>query len=306
MLATETGDKRLPAWLKRQVGKGDRVKTVKGVLRRNDLHTVCEETRCPNLGECFEKRRATFLILGDRCTRNCGFCAVKEGLPAPLDAHEPVRIAHAAKLMTLSYVVVTSVTRDDLADGGAAHFAKTIGEIKKNRENIRVEVLTPDFGGNMDAVDKVCQAIPHVYNHNIETVPFLYGKVRPDANYRGSLALLRHVKKEFPRITTKSGLMLGLGEKMEEVRDTLEDLRKVDCDLVTVGQYIRPTKKNLPVKEYIQPHIFKEIEKTGKAMGFKGIYSGPLMRSSYNAEHIDQEVNFGRVLQNKETASLCL
>ena len=298
MLATETESKRLPDWLKRQLGKGDRVKTVKGVLRKNALHTVCEEAHCPNLGECFEKRQATFLILGENCTRSCGFCSISSAAPRQPDPDEPARVADAAEKMGLNYVVVTSVTRDDLPDGGARHFAETIREIKKIRDGICVEVLTPDFGGNLNAVDKVCKAAPEVYNHNIETVPNLYSKVRPQADYAESLTLINYVKKQFPHITTKSGLMLGLGEKKGDVLKTLEDLKEAGCDLVTVGQYMRPTKKNLPVVEYIHPKLFDEIERAGKRMGFTGIYAGPLIRSSFNAEYFNKEVTLGRVLQN--------
>ncbi|MBE9504351.1 MAG: lipoyl synthase [Proteobacteria bacterium] len=298
MLATETESKRLPDWLKRPPGKGDRVKTVKGVLRKNALHTVCEEARCPNLGECFEKRQATFLILGENCTRNCGFCSISNAPPRQLDPDEPSRVAEAAKKMGLNYVVVTSVTRDDLPDGGARHFAETIGEIKKIRDGIYVEVLTPDFGGDLNAVDRVCKAAPEVYNHNIETVPDLYSKVRPQADYTGSLTLINYVKKHFPHITTKSGLMLGLGEKKRDILKTLEDLKEAGCDLVTIGQYMRPTKKNLPVVEYIHPDLFDELERAGKKMGFTGIYAGPLIRSSFNAEYFNKEVTVGRILQN--------
>lgn len=298
MLTTETRSSRLPPWLKRQTGKGCGVRTVKGILRKNSLHTVCEEARCPNLGECFEKRQATFLILGDRCTRNCGFCSISCAPPAPPDPGEPVRIADAVTKMGLNYVVVTSVTRDDLPDGGAEYFAETIIEIKKTGDDIGIEVLTPDFGGDLNAVEKVCKAGPRVYNHNLETVPLLYRKVRPAADYRGSLKLLRHVKKRFPHITTKSGLMLGLGEEAGDVLRTLEDLREAGCDLVTIGQYMRPTKKNLPVVEYIEPHLFEEIKKAGEEIGFAGIYSGPLIRSSFNAEYFNREVNVGRVLQD--------
>lgn len=284
MITVESKHKRLPPWLKRQVGRGENVQSVKRILRGNDLHTVCEEARCPNLGECFEQKRATFLILGDYCTRGCSFCSVKEGRPLLPDPDEPQKVAAAAAKMGIKYVVITSVTRDDLPDGGSNQFAETINAVRQILKNASIEVLTPDFGGHIEAINAVCEAGPDVYNHNVETVPSLYSKVRPQAEYERSLDLLRHVKKHYPSITTKSGLMLGFGEKKEEVISLLKDLKSVNCDLVTVGQYMRPTKNNMEVVEYVRPEVFQELEQIGKEMGFSGIYSGPLVRSSFNAE----------------------
>jgi len=284
MIASESKHKRLPPWLKRQVGRSESVTDIKRILRGNDLHTVCEEARCPNLGECFEQKRATFLILGDYCTRGCGFCSVKEGRPLPPDPDEPQKVAEAAAKMGTRYIVITSVTRDDLPDGGSTQFADTIGAIKELMQSASVEVLTPDFGGDLEAIDRVCIAGPDVYNHNMETVHSLYPKVRPQAEYERSLDLIRHVKRSHPAITTKSGLMLGFGEKMDEVVALLKDLKTAGCDLVTIGQYMRPTKSNLEVSEYVRPEVFKELELVGKEIGFSGVFSGPLVRSSFNAE----------------------
>lgn len=291
MIAAETKHKRLPPWLKRQVGKSQSVTSLKRILRGNDLHTVCEEARCPNLGECFEQKRATFLILGDYCTRGCGFCSVKEGRPLLPDPDEPKKVAAAAASMGVRYAVITSVTRDDLPDGGSAQFAHTINAVKEVISHASVEVLTPDFGGDIEAINRVCDARPDVYNHNVETVPSLYSKVRPQAEYERSLNLIRHVKKSYPSIMTKSGLMLGLGEKMEEVIALLKDLKNAGCDLVTIGQYMRPTKNNLEVVEYVSPEVFKELQVMGKEIGFAGIFSGPLVRSSFNAEEFRRSID---------------
>ncbi len=290
--------KRLPPWLRRQIGKSSDVREVKNLLRRNHLNTVCEEARCPNLTECFEKKRATFLILGNLCTRDCGFCSVEGGRPLPPDPEEPQKVAEAARRMGTKYVVVTSVTRDDLEDGGASHFSGTIREIRRAIRVASIEVLTPDFMGSKEAIDTVCQAGPDVYNHNMETVPSRYHEVRPSADYRRSLGLIRYIKERYPRITTKSGIMLGLGEKKEEVIQVLHDLKLSGCDLVTIGQYMRPTRAHLEVKEYVELEVFKELEEAGRKIGFRGVYSGPLVRSSFNAEHFRKEVGFGRILQN--------
>lgn len=293
MTVKKTIHKRLPPWLKRDVGKSENVASIKRILRRGGLHTVCEEAKCPNLAECFEKKRATFLILGDNCTRGCGFCSVTSGLPLPPDPKEPEKIAKAAATMGALYVVITSVTRDDLPDGGASHYAATIGSIKRLIAGSSIEVLTPDFGGNMDALDVVCKAGPDVYNHNMETVASLYNKVRPEAVYERSLELIGHVKKRYSAITTKSGIMLGLGETMAEVNALLGDLRSAGCDIVTIGQYMKPTRNSLEVVDYIEPEIFKKLEKEAKEMGFKGVYSGPLVRSSFNAEELKQQSGTG-------------
>lgn len=290
MIASKVKEKRLPPWLKRQVGKSENVTEIKRILRGNDLHTVCEEARCPNLGECFEQKRATFLILGDYCTRGCGFCSVKEGLPLLPDPDEPRNVAAAAAKMGVKYAVITSVTRDDLPDGGSTQFAETIKAIREVLPHASIEVLTPDFGGDIEAINRVCNAGPDVYNHNVETVPSLYPRVRPQAEYGRSLDLISHVKTNYPSILTKSGLMLGFGEEKEEVISLLEDLKKAGCDLVTIGQYMRPTKNNLQVVEYVNPEVFNELEAIGKSMGFTGIYSGPLVRSSFNAEEFRMSI----------------
>lgn len=278
------GSLRLPLWLRRETGKGEAVRDIKTILREGRLNTVCEEARCPNLGECFQKGTATFLLLGDLCTRGCTFCSVEGGTPAPPDPGEPERVAESALTMGLSYVVLTSVTRDDLSDGGALQFSETINAVRRLNGKARVEVLTPDFGGNMNAVDIVCEASPDVYNHNIETVPSLYKKVRPEADYLRSLELIRHVKENCPGIITKSGIMLGFGEKEDQVLEVMEDLLNCGCDLITIGQYMQPSRRHLPVAEYIEPDRFKALEEKGKTMGFRGVYAGPLVRSSFNAE----------------------
>jgi len=274
---------RLPSWLRREAGKGEPVRGLKTLLRSSRLNTVCEEARCPNLGECFEKGTATFLLLGNLCTRACTFCSVEAGKPMPPDAGEPERIAASARAMGLSYIVLTSVTRDDLGDGGASCFAETIRAVRRIDLEAQVEVLTPDFGGNMEAVDLVCEASPDIYNHNIETVPALYKKVRPGADYKRSLGLISRVKETYG-IITKSGIMLGLGENEAEVFEVMQDLRNSGCDLLTIGQYMQPSRKHLPVSEYIEPDSFKALEEKGKDMGFRGVYAGPLVRSSFNAE----------------------
>ncbi len=276
---------RLPGWLRRRHSLSE-LHELKGVLRSHGLSTVCEEARCPNKAECFSKPTATFMILGDSCTRDCGFCSVKSAPPLPPDKDEPRRVAEAASKMGLKYVVVTSVTRDDLPDGGAGQFAETIREIKKHLPEAGVEVLTPDFGGSKDALSRVLSAEPHVFNHNVETVPRLYATVRPQADYNRSIGLLRRLKELSPETNTKSGLMLGLGESFEEVLEVFKDLRGAGCDLLTVGQYLRPTKKNLPVVEYIEPEIFKALREQALGMGFRSVASGPLVRSSMNAEEM--------------------
>ncbi|HET6455273.1 MAG TPA: lipoyl synthase [Armatimonadota bacterium] len=262
-----------------------------GFLGSMGLHTVCQSASCPNIGECFSKGTATFMILGNVCTRTCGFCGVRHGDPLPLDAEEPRHVAEAAARMALKYVVVTSVTRDDLADGGAAHFAETIRQIKGMIPGVRVEVLIPDFGGDPDALRTVLEARPCVLNHNVETVPRLYPIVRPAADYQRSLALLETAKAIEPSVYTKSGLMVGLGETKEEVIALLRDLRSRDCDLVTIGQYLRPSKSNLSVAEYIRPTQFEEYRAIGESLGFRFTASGPFVRSSYHAEELlDEEI----------------
>ena len=275
----------LPQWLKKRAPREEVLQEVKGLLRSYALHTVCEEARCPNMGECFQKRTATFLILGDICTRNCRFCAVKKKAPLPLDSQEPENVAQAVKKLGLRYVVITSVTRDDVSDGGAEQFAQTIREIKKiNGQEIRVEVLIPDFKGSLPSLKKVIEAKPDVLNHNLETIFHLYPQVRPQADYERSLELLKRSKELDSSIYTKSGLMVGLGESFTEVIETMEDLREVECNILTIGQYLRPSSQHLAVKEFVTPARFKKYEETGQSLGFSYIASSPFVRSSYQAE----------------------
>ena len=272
---------RLPEWVKVKNSVG--LRDTKTLLRRFGLSTVCEEARCPNRGECFSIPAAAFMILGSKCTRNCAFCAVEFSLPNPPDRAEPERVAMAAKKMELRYVVITSVTRDDLHDGGAGHFAETVSAVRTHIAGVKIEVLTPDFKGNRTSVDAVLLARPDVFNHNIETVSRLYRVIRPSAKYKRSLALLEYAKKTAPDIYTKSGLMLGLGESQGEVMNALRDLRNAGCDFITIGQYLRPSKSNLPVVEYIHPGIFEKLRLAALCMGFAYAASGPLVRSSMNA-----------------------
>jgi lipoic acid synthetase len=278
------GNLRLPEWIRAKNHGG--LHDTKQVLRSHGLATVCEEARCPNIGECFSRPTATFMILGSKCTRNCGFCSVESSIPEPLDPEEPERVAMAAKEMGLRYVVITSVTRDDLYDGGAEHFAKTVYAVKKYLPDTRVEVLTPDFKGNLNALNRVLHSKTDVYNHNVETVPRLYPVVRPGADYRRSLNILKYAKKIAPQINIKSGIMLGLGETLDEVIDVLRDLRNAGCELVTIGQYLRPSRLNLPVVEYIRPGVFERLRLKALNMGFKYAASAPLVRSSMNAEEM--------------------
>ena len=275
---------RLPDWIRTKHPGG--LHNTKRVLRAYGLSTVCEEARCPNAGECFSKPTATFMILGSKCTRNCGFCSVESSTPEPVETGEPARISLAAREMGLRYVVITSVTRDDLHDGGAGHFAETVCSVKRYLPEAKVEVLTPDFQGNPDSINTVLNSGPDVYNHNIETVPGLYPVVRPLADYRRSLHVLENAKKRAPGIYIKSGLMLGFGEKVAEVMNVLRDLRNAGCDIITIGQYLRPSKLNLPVVEYIRPDVFESLRLSALAMGFKYAASAPLVRSSMNAEEM--------------------
>jgi len=275
---------RLPEWIKTKKLEG--LHYTKQILRRYGLYTVCEEARCPNMGECFSVPTATFMILGSRCTRNCGFCSVESSRPGPVDTEEPERIVMAAKEMGLRYIVITSVTRDDLSDGGAGHFANTVYAVRRYLPDTKVEVLTPDFKGEMSALKIVLDSMPDVYNHNVETIPRLYPVVRPQADYRRSLNILQYAKKITPEINTKSGLMLGLGETLDEVINVLRDLRNTGCDIVTIGQYLRPSKLKLPVVEYIRPEIFERLRLKAVDMGFKYVASAPLVRSSMNAEEM--------------------
>lgn len=275
----------LPHWIKKRAPGENVLQEIKELLRSHSLHTVCEEAHCPNIGECFEKRTATFLILGDRCTRSCRFCAVKKREPLPLDPQEAKNVAEAAKSLELKYVVVTSVTRDDLLDGGAEQFAQTIREIKRvNGDGVRIEVLVPDFRGSLLSLEKVIEARPDVLNHNLETVPSLYAEVRPQADFDRSLELLKQNKQLDPSIYTKSGLMVGLGESFEEVIETMKDLRRVHCDILTIGQYLRPSSQHLSVKEFVRPERFKEYKRIGRSLGFSYVASSPFTRSSHRAE----------------------
>jgi lipoyl synthase len=276
-------DQRKPPWLRKRIPPFQDLLKVKSILDETDLHTVCEEARCPNLGECFSKGTSTFLILGRVCTRNCGFCAVEHGAPAPTDESEPERVAQAVQKMGLQYVVITSVTRDDLSDGGASLFAKTIQAIRALNPKIKIEVLIPDFKGDQTSLKIVLKEYPDVLNHNIETISRLYPRVRPQADYSRSLNLLKSSKKSHPYILTKSGFMLGLGETQEEVLELLRGLREVGCDFLTIGQYLQPRPDRLPVVRFIPPEEFEEYKRLGEEMGFKAIASGPFIRSSFHA-----------------------
>ena len=278
---------RLPEWIKTKAPLS--VHATKQMLRENKLSTVCEEAGCPNMGVCFAKPTAAFMILGSKCTRNCGFCSVESSSPGPLDRSEPERVAAAAREMELKYVVITSVTRDDLPDGGASHFEKTVLAVKKLLPYAGVEVLTPDFRGDKEALKKVIGSGPDVFNHNIETVPALYSSVRPQADYEQSLNVLRNARQMSSDVKIKSGFMVGLGETFEEVVLLMEDLRSAKCDYLTIGQYLRPTKRNLPVVEYVRPEIFDEYRDIAISKGFRGVASAPLVRSSMNAEEMFKE-----------------
>ena len=252
---------RIPEWSTKRIKLGSSLHKTKGLLRDLRLNTVCESARCPNISDCFSKPTATFMILGNVCSRQCNFCSVEKGAAIPPDATEPKRIAEAVKRLGLRHVVITSVTRDDLTDGGAGHFAEVIKEIFKTQDaglKIQIEVLTPDFNGSIDALKKVVSARPHIFNHNLETVPRLYPIVRPQADYKRSLMVLRNVKEMSPAVYTKSGIMLGFGEEEQEVIDVMRDLRGVGCDFITIGQYLQPRKENLPVYEYIRPEVFEK------------------------------------------------
>jgi lipoic acid synthetase len=275
---------RKPEWLKVKNPLG--LHNTKRILRSHRVSTVCEEARCPNMGKCFSRPTATFMILGSKCTRNCGFCSVKSSIPEFLDPEEPERVALAAKEMGLRHVVITSVTRDDLSDGGAGHFAKTVYSVRRYLPGTKVEILTPDFKGNINSLDTALNSMPDVFNHNVETVPRLYPVVRPLADYRRSLYILEYVKKADSEMCTKSGLMLGLGERLDEVIDVLKELKSTGCDIITIGQYLRPSRFNLPVIEYIRPEIFERLRLTAVSMGFRYVASAPFVRSSMNAEEM--------------------
>ncbi len=279
---------RLPEYLKKGIIDTEKTKTVRHVLKDNCLNTVCESARCPNKSECYAKNTATFLIMGKNCTRNCRFCNISCALPEPLNPEEPQKIADAVLKLSLKYVVITSVTRDDLPDGGANHFASVIKQIKKADSKVRTEVLTPDFKGNKNSIDTVIQEKPDVFNHNIETVPSLYRKARPQAEYSRSLEFLQYIK-ETSNILTKTGLMVGLGETKEELINTFEDLAGIKCDIVTIGQYIQPSKQHLEVVRYYKPCEYEELTLIARKIGIKHTFFSPLTRSSYNAASIFPE-----------------
>jgi len=279
-----------PDWLKRRLPTGPAFEKIKGMIGRDRLHTVCQEAKCPNIWECFSHKTATFLIMGSRCTRSCRFCSVPEGNLEPPDPQEPVRVARVSREMGLKYVVITSVTRDDLADGGAGIFAETIKAIRHRIPDGCVEVLIPDFQGSKDALYTVLDAGPDVLNHNIETVVRLYPRVRPQANYRRSLQLIQRAHEFDPQLPTKSGLMLGLGELSEEITQTLEDMLQAGCRILTLGQYLQPSKNHLAVERFIPPEEFELWRKKALKMGFAEVASGPFVRSSYHAQELFRKV----------------
>mgnify|MGYP004634020303 FL=1 len=277
--------KRLPDYLKRPIINTETTKTVRNILKNHCLNTVCENARCPNKNECYTKHTATFLIMGNVCTRNCRYCNISGGIPEELNENEPKEVANAIKELGLKYAVITSVTRDDIPDGGADHFAKTIEEIKKISPNTKIEILTPDFNGDKNSLDIIIKAMPEVFNHNIETTKQVFKKARPKGNYQTSLEVLKYVKDN-SNIKTKSGLMVGLGETLEEIEETFEDLKNVGCDILTVGQYIQPSKKHLEVEKYYTLEEFEKIKDLAKKVGFKNFQIGPLVRSSYMAKDL--------------------
>ncbi|MFW0021655.1 MAG: lipoyl synthase [Coxiella endosymbiont of Dermacentor nuttalli] len=276
---------RKPSWIRIRLSTDNKQKQLKKLLRDNQLVTVCEEASCPNLNECFSHNTATFMIMGDKCTRRCSFCNVGHGRPNPLDPKEPIRLANTINLIALKYVVITSVNRDDLRDGGALHYVQCIKAVREKNPDIKIEILVPDFRGRMEkALDILVGGLPDVFNHNIETVPRLYKQARPGADYQCSLTLLQKFKTRFPEIPTKSGMMLGLGERREEIETVMQDLRKHDVDMITLGQYLQPTRYHMRVDHYVKPQEFLELGKLAKNLGFTNVASGPLVRSSYHAD----------------------
>ena len=274
--------KRLPQYLKRPIIDTEKTRNVRRILKTNCLNTVCENARCPNKNECYTNNTATFLIMGNACTRNCRYCNITCEKPEPLDKNEPEHIAKAVKELGLKYTVITSVTRDDLPDGGAEHFANCIYEIRRVSPETKIEILTPDFKNNKKALDKIINAHPDVFNHNIETVKELFKTVRPQGNYRTSLEVLKYIKQN-SNITTKSGLMIGLGETFEQIKETLENLHRVNCDILTIGQYIQPSKAHLPVEKYYTLDEYEKLKELAASIGITRYQIGPLVRSSYNA-----------------------
>ena len=284
-IAPQSSVGRKPAWIRAKSPTHPEVSRLKGLLRAHRLNTVCEEASCPNLGECFAHGTATFMIMGRLCTRRCPFCDVAHGQPGPLDADEPEQLARAIAEMKLKFVVITSVDRDDLRDGGAAHFTACIRAVRRATPSTTVEILVPDFRGRMKvALEILGEALPDVFNHNLETVPRLYKAARPGADYRHSLELLRRFKEHQPGVPTKSGLMVGLGETNEEIIDVMRDLRAHGCDLLTVGQYLQPSRHHLPVARFVTPEQFAEFARLAEDLGFRNVASGPMVRSSYHAD----------------------
>ena len=285
---------RKPEWIRARIPSSDNFKETKKILNSLNIVTVCEEASCPNIGECWSKKHATFMVMGDTCTRSCAFCNVKTGIPEELDPFEPYRVSKAVKEMELNHVVITSVDRDDLPDGGANHFAKTILAIRRCSSNTTIEILTPDFLRKKDALGIVLKAKPDVFNHNLETVPRLYLDIRPGARYFNSLRLLNDAKKSLPKLFTKSGIMLGLGEERNEIMQVMDDLRSADVDFLTLGQYLQPTRKHAPIKKFITPDEFNKYKKIAESKGFLMVSSSPLTRSSHHAEEDFKRLRFLR------------
>jgi lipoic acid synthetase len=283
---------RKPEWIRIKVANSQKVTALKNTIKDNGLYTVCEEASCPNLNECYAHGTATFMILGDLCTRRCPFCDVAHGRPSAPDEHEPDKLAKTIQLMQLKYVVITSVDRDDLKDGGASHFQKCINKVRSLNPNIEIEILVPDFRGRMEkALAALRLELPDVFNHNLETVPRLYKQARPGADYQWSLKLIQEFKRANPNVLTKSGIMLGLGEELDEVHEVMSDLRRHDCDMLTLGQYLQPSKHHLPVIRYVTPDEFDTLRNEALKMGFSNVASGPMVRSSYHADQQAAGVN---------------
>ena len=292
--------KKKPKWIRSKISNSQNFFLTKNIINKNNLNTVCQEANCPNIAECWSKKHATFMIMGDICTRACRFCDVKTGKPKSLDSLEPIKIAEATKELNLKHVVITSVDRDDLNDGGAEHFLKVIKETRKLNKNTTIEVLTPDFLRKGNAYKKVVEANPDVFNHNIETVPSLYLKVRPGSRYFASLELLKSAKKINNKIFTKSGIMLGLGEERDEILQVMDDLISADVDFLTIGQYLQPSVKHYPLARYVQPEEFKELKTIAESKGFLIVASSPLTRSSYHADE-----DFSKMKKLREKQSQC-
>ena len=290
--------KKKPSWIRSRLINSQNFFLTKSIINQKKIHTVCQEANCPNITECWSKRHATFLIMGDVCTRACAFCDIKTGKPKPLDLFEPIKIAKATKELNLKHVVITSVDRDDLIDGGAEHFSKVIHEVRKMNNSTTIEVLTPDFLRKGKAFTKVVLAEPDVFNHNIETVPSLYLKVRPGSRYFESLELLKSVKQMDKTIFTKSGIMLGMGEKRDEILQVMDDLKSADVDFITIGQYLQPSVKHHPLERYVHPDEFKELKRIAESKGFLIVASSPLTRSSY---HADEDFHKMKLLRDNQS-----